>query len=579
VGRHAGFDDPAGGVPGRRRGRRLLGGLAALLALALAAAAGVAFVGPDRARELVQDLPLPLTGGSGCDTPVVVRIVAAPSAAPTVGRMLGSLTGASQSDGCVRAVVEPQNPVETIGGAAVLPLDRAPDLWVPDAGFWVGRMSRWPAEKVGTLGSTPLVVATSRTVVEQAGWSGKAPTWAQALGGGRPLAVPSPAQHAESLVALATLWQRLGKGKPADQALVGAELIAARTADLELDQALQLAQADTATAPLVPTTEQSVFALNRAVRSSALTAVYPADGSPVLDYPVLRIVLPAAAAPPRSRVAAVDRVVARLRSADARSVAVADGFRQSPDAGPKAVGVADGPVTVLPSPDAGVLRDVLGRLSALAKPSRMLALVDVSRSMEAQLPGSSATRIELTAAVAAQGVQLLPDQASVGVWVFSGGLDSGRDHDVLANADPLGTLSPDGTTRRQVVLKAIDSVAGRLRSGGTPLYDTVLAGVRALRADYDPDAVNSVVVFTDGANENSRGISLTRLLSTLADELDKDRPIAVFTIGIGPDIDSSALKQISEATGGRSYQVNSPAEIKAALLDGLSTRKPVGSAG
>lgn len=581
MGRHAGFDDLVGGAPARRGRRRLLAWTAALVVVVVAAGAGVAFAGPDRFRDLLRGLPLAdrVLGAQGCPAPVVVRVVAAPSAAPTVVRMLGPLTAASERNGCVRAAVEPQDPVETVDGAQVLPLDRAPDLWVPDAALWAARVPRWPARKVGSLGSTPLVLATSRSVVDKAGWSGKSPTWAAALGSGRPLAVPSPAEHAESLVALASMWQALGKGKQADQALVSTELVAARTAGLDIGQALQLAQANTDKAPLVPTTEQSVFALNRAVGGSALTAVYPGDGSPVLDYPVLRITLPAGAVPAGAgRAAAVDRVVARLASPEAVSAAAADGFRQSPEAGPKAAGVSSGPVTVLPSPDGTVLRDVLGRLAALAKPSRMLALVDVSRSMTAQLPDGS-TRIQLAAAAAAQGVQLLPDQASVGIWVFSSGLDGGQGYLVLADPDPLGTVAADGTTRRDQVLKQIGTVGDRLRAGGTPLYDTVLAGVRYLHDHYDPASVNSVVVFTDGANQNSRGLTLTALLRDLKDEADPARPIQVFTIGIGPAVDEAELRQIAEATGGRSYVVDSPTGIRGALLDGLSARKPAGSGG
>lgn len=577
MGRHAGFDDPVGGAP-RRRGRRVPVVLAGLLVLVVAAAAAVAVVGPQQVRGLLDGMPL--LSAAPCSQVTPVRVVAAPSAAPTVSRMLSPLLRPTEGDGCVQVSVEVQEPAETVGGAAVLPPDRAPDLWVPDSGLWPARAPQWPVEQVSSLGSSPLVLATSRAVVDRLGWGAKAPSWASAFGSGRPLAMPSAAEHAESLVALATLWQRLGKGLPADQALIGASLLAARSADLSGEQALQLAQGDTADAPLVPTTEQAVFSTNRAASSSALTAVYPADGSPVLDYPVLRITVSRGAAGSTARTAAVDRVVSRMRSAPARAVAVADGFRQDPDAGPKAAGVSADPVTVLPGPDAGVLRAVLGRLAALAKPSRMLALVDVSRSMEAQVPGEDGvTRIQLTAAAALQGVQLLPDDASVGVWVFSGGLDNGRDYQVLANADPLGSTSDDGRSRRDVVLAAITSVPGRLRTGGTPLYDTVLAGVRALRNDYDPASVNSVVVFTDGANQNSDGITLQRLLRELRDEADTERPIPVFTIGIGPDIDRSALEQISEATGGRSFEVNSPAEIRTALLQGLASRKPVRSAG
>ena len=567
MGRHGVFDDLVGNAPDAPRPGRpqVRTGLIAILAtVLLVAAAGTAaiMIGP---RQLLDRIPL--TAAKSC-TGTAIRLIVTPAAAGAVRRILEPL--AAPADGCVATSVQAQEAAETVAGSAVLPLDRAPDLWIPDSSVWSGRASRWPAVKVGSIGLSPVVLATSKRVVARRNWAGNPPSWQQAFASGQPVTLPSAAEHVESLLTLTALWQSLGRGRPAEQALTGAVLIAARNGALAPTAALDQAQADSDNSPLVPASEQSVAAVNRSLTGPGLTAVYPTDGSPMLDYPVLRITPKVSNAVPVGSRSAVDAVIARLGSAAAISQLSAAGFRQSSASGPRGAGLEAGPVRALPAQSAADLRTVLGRVSALARPSRLLALLDVSASMSAQLP-SGVTRVELATAAAVQGIDLLPDQASAGVWVFASGVDGPNDFLELTPTEALGTVGSGGSHRDQVV-RAAGSAAGRLKSGGTPLYDTVLAAVRSLRRSYDPRSVNFVVVFTDGANEKSTGLTLPRLLRTLADEADPAQPVAVYGIGIGPDIDLSGLEQIAAATQGRAYRVDSAEGIRAALLDGLSSR-------
>lgn len=92
---------------------------------------------------------------------------------------------------------------------------------------------------------------------------------------------------------------------------------------------------------------------------------------------------------------------------------------------------------------------------------------------------------------------------------------------------------------------------------GNPLEDTVV------QSTYDPHFINSVVVITDGANEDPNGISLDRLLATLKKEQDPARPVVLIILGITEDADANVLKQISEATpagpaGSRGAPTRSP---------------------
>jgi hypothetical protein len=181
------------------------------------------------------------------------------------------------------------------------------------------------------------------------------------------------------------------------------------------------------------------------------------------------------------------------------------------------------------------------------------------------------TRMQLTQEAATQGAGLFPDTAQLGMWAFSIGLGgNGQDYREL---DPIRRMDAvtDGRTQRQRILGDISSLGG-LVGGGTGLYDTALAAFRTVKASYDPRAVNSVILFTDGANEKASSISLDQLLATLAREKDPAKPVIFVTIGITADADEPVLKQIAAATGGSSYVAKDPADIPKVFSEALLAR-------
>ena len=95
--------------------------------------------------------------------------------------------------------------------------------------------------------------------------------------------------------------------------------------------------------------------------------------------------------------------------------------------------------------------------------------------------------------------------------------------------------------------------------------------MQAARSDFDPTAVNSVLVVTDGTDEDD-GIALEELLDTLRAEADPDRPIKVIGVALGPDADLGALEQIAEATGGAAYSAVDPTDLQTVLFDALRQR-------
>jgi Mg-chelatase subunit ChlD len=109
-------------------------------------------------------------------------------------------------------------------------------------------------------------------------------------------------------------------------------------------------------------------------------------------------------------------------------------------------------------------------------------------------------------------------------------------------------------------------------NGDTGLYDTALAAVREVRRNWDPTRANSVVLITDGANDDDQGIGLSQLLRTLRQENDPSRPVALYAVAYGPASDVPSLSAIASATGGRVYEARDPSTVGSALMDAIGRR-------
>ena len=508
-----------------------------------------------------------LTGSSEpCETRETVAVTVAPEYEPVAADLLAEpieLEGGV----CADAEVTAQQPLQTVGDLAALEGDALPQVWVPDSSLWVARAGDADLEPVGSAATSPVVLATSSEVVEALGWGSAPPGWAQALAGRQPLAVPDLATSAEGLSALTAVRTALGADADADNAVVQAVLAAQRGAAVSVADGLAAGRDGGADAPLVPVSEQEVVATNQDAEGSSLVAVYPAEGSPSLDYPVVRIGSPSGDAG-----TAVDAVVSRLTSDTARTAALDAGFRDAAGSAPAdadRAGIQAAAPTALPLDPAGV-QALVARLSSLATPSRILAVFDVSTSMEA--PVGNGTRATLARDAAKATLSLVPGDYALGLWVFAYQLDNGQDWTELV---PTQELDADagGRPQRDVLDSQLDTIPDRLTPGGTGLYDTTLAAVRAARDNYDPTAVNSVLVLTDGTNEDDESsLQLDALLQTLRSEANPERPVKVIGVALGPDADLAALRQIADATAGAAYSAVDPADLQTVLFDALRQR-------
>jgi hypothetical protein len=492
--------------------------------------------------------------------------------APELRDLVGDLLADPQAlaDGaCAVAEVTGQEPLQTVADLGALDAGSLPQVWVPDSSLWVARAGDADLDPTGSVATSPLVLATSSAAADSLGWSAAPPTWGAALTTGRPVAVPDLAASAEGLTALAAVRQSLGGGPDADNAVVQAVLAAGRSGVPSPEDALKAGSEGGADAPLVPVSEQEVIAAHRADGAATLVAVYPSDGSPALDYPAVRV----GAAPDAQR-PAVEAVLGALTSPSARSTVLAAGFRDPEGTAPAGAGPATGVQAEAPaalSLDPAAVQSLLARLSSLAAPSRLLTVVDVSTSMNA--PVGDGTRATLARDATKSALTLLPDNYSGGVWAFAYHLDGDQDWTELAPLRTFGADAGGGKTQRQFLAEQFDTLPDRLAPGGTGLYDTTLAAVRAARDAFDPQAVSSVVLITDGENDDdAAGIGLPALLDTLRSEADPARPVKVVGIGLGPDADLDALRQIADATSGAAYQALNPADLQSVLFDAIRRR-------
>ena len=277
-------------------------------------------------------------------------------------------------------------------------------------------------------------------------------------------------------------------------------------------------------------------------------------------------------APSGVQARAVDAVVAALTSTAARDQAREAGFRGADGGAPPGEVEQTGVRADPPEPmqlDPAEVQALFGRLASLAAPSRLLAVFDVSTSMEA--PVGDGTRATLARDAAKSALTLFPGNSAIGLWAFARELSGENDWVELVPTRPLDATA-DGRTQREALAEQLDSIPGRLAPGGTGLYDTTLAAVRAARANYDPTAVNSVVVVTDGTDEDDGSVGLDELVRLLQEEADETRPVKVIAIALGPDADLSALEQIGAATGGAAYSAVEEEDLQTVLFDALRQR-------
>ncbi|MDQ3249934.1 MAG: VWA domain-containing protein, partial [Chloroflexota bacterium] len=292
--------------------------------------------------------------------------------------------------------------------------------------------------------------------------------------------------------------------------------------------------------------ERVVLEWNRTPNRERLVAIYPAEGTLWTDHPLALLELNGEQENERA-VTDNQRLVFQafatfLNSATAQATLLAAGYRPadlsidlgaagSPFANTDAVDWRQ-PQTTLQMPSPAVVDVIQNVWYYTKRPTNVYLVVDSSGSME----GNKMRLAREALRVFVEQIQGERDR--VGIVEFGSGTKSFA---------PLRVLD---ATARADTLRQIDRMQAQ---GGTALIDAVYSAITDLQAQADTQAINAIVVMTDGQeNESSRSADDLRdlLRSQSATRL------VIFTIAFGEDADQPLLRDIAEIGGGQFRQAD-----------------------
>ncbi|MFI1735409.1 substrate-binding domain-containing protein [Streptomyces acidicola] len=463
-------------------------------------------------------------------------------------------------------------------------------VWVPDSDVWVQRVTADTAStrltRAGNVASSPVGIATTPSAAKSLGWPDRTYTWTDLAGttlqdDRLKLGAADPSRSATGLLALTRLTTATAAAKDGGtQAAAMAKLLSQRTVDSDSQVLATLPRDDSGTERGNPQrnqalllSEQSAYAHNASADGGErLRIFYPKDGAPRLDYP-FTLVDEGRLTTDESRAAL--RFMTLLDSKEERALLTDRGFRTEGGGASKALvtragGRAPQPYDDdPPEPDpATAVQEALGVWTITVQSARITTVVDASASMTEPVPGTDRTRMDVTKDSLLQALATFTPEDEIGLWEFSTRLDGNRDYKVLEPTKRLGDRVGDGTQRDRLsaAFNSLEPVPG----GATGLYDTTLAAYKEAVSSYAKGKFNALVVLTDGVNEDPDSISRSALISALQETADRERPVPLIAIAVGPEADKDELEQFAEAAGGSGHQVSDPSQIQSVILKAIT---------
>jgi Bacterial extracellular solute-binding protein/von Willebrand factor type A domain len=507
----------------------------------------------------------------GCASTSTINVVANPDLAPIVtaaGRKVSDQDGAD----CYKVEVSSKDSAATAESLVVSDGSERPDVWIPESTMWLQRAQdkgAWNIAMSGaSIASSPVVLAVAEATATELGWPGRELSWGEVIGpNAKSMAVgfPDPAKDPIGVSALIGL-QSLTKNNPDPGGAGTAAMrkLSPNTVSQPAELFARLPGGTSTAEPLAafPTSENALLRHNVRQEGSPLVAAYADPGVPALDFPYA--VLPDVADDKRR---AAEKFLDKLMDQET-SEALADAGFRTPDGKALRDRSADKrtsvrPMTPMRLPESAAVEQVLNSWAAVNLSGRVMVLLDVSGSMNEPVPGTPFTRMAVTIQAAATGLGLFKANTKLGMWLFSTKLDGDKDYKVLL---PVKTMTEHFASGALDAVRAVKAVP----NGATGLYDSVLAAYQDGRQNWEPGRINTIVVLTDGKNEDPNGISLDQLLAELGKLQDARRPLRLIGIGIGPGVDPTELKRISEATGGQAFTTPDPTKIGDVFYAALS---------
>ncbi|MFE3445714.1 VWA domain-containing protein [Nocardia sp. NPDC059180] len=498
----------------------------------------------------------------------VLNVTVDPSLAATV-RAIADRYNATEpivGDHCATVQIEAQPAAAVVAAfTSNTPWDPAlgpqPALWIPES------MRQIESVRVpGLIQGTPASVAVSPIALAVPGELGAALersgiTWADL-----------PRLQRSSLGELQLPWGGLGMAVPSgDATLAAATAVASGVSGVDplTEDAAQSGQvvaavsALAATAPDIPDTAAALGALTATPPAAAtihavaatqqqinahggLDAFVPAGAAPVADYPTAMMT--------GHWVDTTQNMVAGVFADYLRAPQQAADFA--------AAGFGGAPATTAPVPTRATLDKVRATLADPVLGVSATVLIDVSASMGSN--DGSTPRLTNTLGALRSTMNVMPPDFGLGVWTFGKNLDGTTPYRVQSATAPLAA------EHRTAVTESLDSI----RPTGLKTdqcYPALLAAYRAAVAGYTTGRTNSILVITDGPDDDS-ALTGTQLLADLTAATDASTPVRVDVIVVGGE-GTDTLRTVSEQTGGTYTRVPTSNDISfgTAMVQALTT--------
>jgi Ca-activated chloride channel family protein len=589
------------------------------------------FVGDGRARDAASEPARPDTLAQ-CDDTDPLHVAADVAVVPIVQQLADRYSRELVADGrdCIDIRVREVASAAVVGRLTNTwdPNTHGPrpEVWIPQSTVWV-ELLRAQLDDPSIVGSEPTVLARSPTVMamprpmaEAVGWPEERLSWSQLVEladsdegwaaqdhpewGAFRLWLTDPRYTTLGLQALLALdAAQGGEGVDAggtEQAATPLSLFRVQRLLTSIDastpeQLERYAGADDPlqTASAFPMEEWQVWQFNEGMAGSdrsasasdsgappddrALAAVYPTGNDQIAmesDYPYVLLDAPWVK---QNALQYADEFGDYLLSDDAREMFAQAGFRGqdneptdvlTTDAGAQTVGTVGAP---LPGelPDVEDLAALRSSWVNVPRLSTTLLVVDVSGSMKEQVGDTGKNRLEATIDAAQEVLQIIPPASDVGLWEFSTELRDGQhggDYRELVSIGPLNEETSD-TTRKQQLIESVDALDPE---NDTALNDTVLAAYQAVQSIYTPGQQHTILLLTDGRNDDENSISHNELVRSLQRLRNSEEPIDVVSIAYGELPDLDLLAEISDEVGGQVIPSPDLADVDRLIVEALS---------
>jgi hypothetical protein len=503
-----------------------------------------------------------LGGSKACDDPTQISLTTTPELQPSLEAAAKSLAGKGGQDNapCLQFTISAA-PSARVAQDVAAGSDSGPDLWVPDSSLWIAQADDGevaPTIAVPSIATSPMVLVGLNSNFADTS------SWLRTLALPNEAALLDPLSTSPGALALLAVQSERQKTSASDsqvsQVVVPlAQRLGSMAKPYTDVNALFNRASQGGSKAVVPASEQSFVQYQAEHPDSELKAIMPATGTLYLDYPMV-----VTAKSDQSQASDAAKALAGELLSDASAQGRDDaGFRDnvlSPLTGGR--GVGDVNQLTKPTPE-GIDKTLLN-WTRLSLSTHSLAVIDISGSMGDKV--GAKTRMQLTIEAATGGLGLFPNTASLGLWTFSTKIGSdGSDYRELVPIAPL-------STRQRTKIVDQLKIQHPVPNGGTGLYDTAIAAVRAVREQYDSSAVNSILLFTDGKNDDPGSPTLAQTVHTLQGLRDPARPVRIIALGMGPEANADELGALALATGGSSYVARNPGDLRQVFIDALQSR-------